>query len=103
MAGTLTDERFDVVEALQSYAAERGITLLDVAIGALAAQPAVGSVIAGATSPEQVKANVAAAEWIPSARGPDRARQDRAEQAPAVLRAASALSRRGRAPRAAPR
>ena len=64
--GTLTDERFDVVEALQSYAAERGITLLDVAIGALAAQPAVGSVIAGATTAEQVKANVAAAEWIPT-------------------------------------
>jgi aryl-alcohol dehydrogenase-like predicted oxidoreductase len=66
MASTLTNERFDVIEALQSYAAERGITLLDVAIGALAAQPAVGSVIAGATTPEQVKANVAAAEWIPS-------------------------------------
>ncbi len=66
MAGTLTNERFDVVEALQAYAAERGIALLDVAIGALAAQPAVSSVIAGATSPEQVKANVAAAEWIPS-------------------------------------
>ncbi len=66
MTGTLTDERFDVVEALQSYAAERDITLTDVAIGALAAQPTVASVIAGATSPEQVKANVAAAEWIPS-------------------------------------
>ena len=48
--GTLTDERFDVVEALQAYAAERGIALLDVAIGALAAQPAVDSVIAGATT-----------------------------------------------------
>ena len=67
MTGTLTDARFDVVEALQAYAAERSISLLDVAIGALAAQPAVSSVIAGATSPEQVKANVAAADWIPSA------------------------------------
>jgi aryl-alcohol dehydrogenase-like predicted oxidoreductase len=66
MTGTLTNERFDVVEALQSYAAERSITLTDVAIGALAAQPAVSSVIAGATSTEQVKANVAAAEWYPS-------------------------------------
>jgi len=40
---------------------------LDVAIGALAAQPGCSSVIAGATTPEQVKANAAAAEWIPSA------------------------------------
>jgi aryl-alcohol dehydrogenase-like predicted oxidoreductase len=66
MTGSLTSERFDVVEALQTYAAERSITLTDVAIGALAAQPMVSSVIAGATSPEQVKANVAAAEWYPS-------------------------------------
>jgi aryl-alcohol dehydrogenase-like predicted oxidoreductase len=66
MTGTLTAERFDVVEALQSYAAARSITLTDVAIGALAAQPSVSSVIAGATSPAQVKANVAAAEWLPS-------------------------------------
>ncbi len=67
MTGTLTSERFDVVEALQSYAAERNVSLVDVAIGALAALPAVDSVIAGATSPEQVKANVAAAEWTPTA------------------------------------
>jgi aryl-alcohol dehydrogenase-like predicted oxidoreductase len=40
---------------------------LDVAIGALAAQPGCSSVIAGATSPEQIKANAATAEWIPSA------------------------------------
>ena len=67
MTGSLTDERFDVVEALQSYAADRGVSLVDVAIGALAAQPAVDSVIAGATSAEQVKSNVAAAQWQPSA------------------------------------
>jgi aryl-alcohol dehydrogenase-like predicted oxidoreductase len=66
LTGSLTSERFDAVEALQTFAAERGITLTDVAIGALAAQPMVASVIAGATSPEQVKANVAAAEWFPS-------------------------------------
>ena len=41
--------------------------MLEVAIGALAAQPGCASVIAGATSPEQVKANAAAADWIPSA------------------------------------
>ncbi len=67
MTGTLTDARFDVVEALQSYANERSLSLLDVAIGALAAQPGVSSVIAGATTPQQVKENVAAAEWIPTA------------------------------------
>lgn len=63
----LTDEAFDRVEALQRYADERGVSLVDVAIGALATQPAVGSVIAGATKPEQVRANAAAAGWQPSA------------------------------------
>jgi aryl-alcohol dehydrogenase-like predicted oxidoreductase len=59
----LSDERFDKIE---KYAAERGIGLLDVAIGGLAAKPAVASVIAGATKPEQVTANVAAGAWRPS-------------------------------------
>jgi aryl-alcohol dehydrogenase-like predicted oxidoreductase len=63
----LTDAAFDVVEALEVFAADRSITLLDVAIGGLAAQPTVASVIAGATSPEQVAANVKAAQWTPSA------------------------------------
>jgi aryl-alcohol dehydrogenase-like predicted oxidoreductase len=62
----LTDDAFDVVEKLEAFAAERGVTLLDVAIGGLAAQPAVSSVIAGATSPEQVAKNVAAGNWSPS-------------------------------------
>jgi aryl-alcohol dehydrogenase-like predicted oxidoreductase len=57
---------WDVVEALAAFAEERDMGLLDVAVGWLAAQPAVASVIAGATRPEQVRANVAAAEWIPS-------------------------------------
>jgi len=61
-----SEEQFDVVEALEAYAAERGIGLLDVAIAGLAAQPAIGSVIAGATRPEQVAANVAALRWVPS-------------------------------------
>jgi aryl-alcohol dehydrogenase-like predicted oxidoreductase len=61
------DEQFDLIEALQAYAEQRGIGLLDVAIAGLAAQPAVGSVIAGATRPEQVAANVAALRWQPSA------------------------------------
>lgn len=62
----LTDEAFDRVEALEAYASERGLTLLDVAIGGVIAMPAVGSVIAGATRPEQVRANAQAAAWIPS-------------------------------------
>jgi aryl-alcohol dehydrogenase-like predicted oxidoreductase len=62
----LTDRVFDVVEKLEKYAAERGRTLLDVAIGGLAAQPAVASVIAGATKPEQVRANVVAGSWEPT-------------------------------------
>ena len=57
---------FDRIEALEHFAAERGIGPLDVAIGGLAAQPAVASVIAGATRPEQVRANVAAAAWQPT-------------------------------------
>ncbi len=63
---SLTDEVFDVVEALEQFAERRGITLLDVAIGGLAAQPAVASVIAGATSREQVERNAAAGTWSPS-------------------------------------
>ncbi len=57
---------FDAIEALQAYAHERGIGLLELAMGWLAAQPAVASVIAGASTPEQVNANVAAGLWEPS-------------------------------------
>ena len=63
----LTPRRFDLVEALEGYAREHGVTLLDLAIGGLAARPTVASVIAGATRPEQVRANVAAGAWTPSA------------------------------------
>jgi aryl-alcohol dehydrogenase-like predicted oxidoreductase len=63
----ITDRKLDLVEALIGWAQQHGVTILDVAIGGLAAQPGCSSVIAGATSPEQVKANAAAAEWIPSA------------------------------------
>lgn len=61
------DPRFDVVEGLEAFARQRSLNLLDIAIGGLAAQPAVASVIAGATSPDQVRANVAAGAWRPSA------------------------------------
>jgi aryl-alcohol dehydrogenase-like predicted oxidoreductase len=62
----LTDETYDVLEALDSFAGARGVGILDVAIGGLAAKPAVASVIAGATSPEQVAANVNAGNWHPT-------------------------------------
>lgn len=58
---------WDTIEALEAYAAERGLRLIDVAIGGLAAQPAVASVISGATSPEQVLDNVRAGSWEPTA------------------------------------
>jgi aryl-alcohol dehydrogenase-like predicted oxidoreductase len=59
------DETFDRLEALETFADERGVALLDVAIGGLLAEPAVGSVISGATKPEQVRANAAAGDWQP--------------------------------------
>jgi aryl-alcohol dehydrogenase-like predicted oxidoreductase len=59
----LTDENLDRVEALTGLAESRGHTLLDLAISWLLVRPAVASVIAGATKPEQVRANVAAAVW----------------------------------------
>ena len=58
---------WDRVEALEAYAAERSVSLLALAIGGLIAQPAVASVISGATRPEQVAANVEAGLWEPSA------------------------------------
>lgn len=63
----LAAANWDVIEGLQRFADERGITTLDAAIGGLAAQPTVASVIAGATRPEQVRANAAAGRWEPSA------------------------------------
>jgi aryl-alcohol dehydrogenase-like predicted oxidoreductase len=63
----LDDAKLDRVEQLEAFASERGVTLLEVAIGGLLAQPAVASVIAGATKPEQVRANARAGSWEPSA------------------------------------
>ena len=57
---------WDVLEALTAYGSARGLSLLDVAIGGLAAQPAVVSVIAGATSAEQLRANARAGDWEPT-------------------------------------
>ena len=59
----LTEATHDRLDALTAWAAERGHTLLDLAIAWLGANPAVGSVIAGATKPGQVIANAAAGDW----------------------------------------
>ncbi|MFL5859854.1 MAG: aldo/keto reductase [Solirubrobacteraceae bacterium] len=59
-------EQFDLVEALQRFADARGVPLIDVAIGALLGREIVSSVIAGATTPDQVRANAAAGRWSPS-------------------------------------
>jgi aryl-alcohol dehydrogenase-like predicted oxidoreductase len=58
---------WDVVENLQKFADARSLTLLEVGIGGLAAQPGVASVIVGATKPEQVLANAQAGGWEPAA------------------------------------
>lgn len=63
----ITEDKLDRVEALIGWARQHGVTVLDVAVGGLAAQPGCSSVIAGATSPEQVKANAQAASWVPAA------------------------------------
>ncbi len=57
---------WDQLEAFSAFARERDLTEVQVAFSWLAAQPSVGSVIAGATSPEQVRQNAAAAAWSPS-------------------------------------
>lgn len=60
----LTGDAFATIQRLQAFAAERGHSLLDLAIAALIARPAIASVIAGATSAEQVVMNAAAASWV---------------------------------------
>ena len=75
---------WDVIEGLEKFARERGVTLLDVAIGGLAGQPAVASVIAGATSPEQVVGNARAAAWSPT--GDDLAELDDIAPTPRAAR-----------------
>ena len=59
----LTDENLDKVEALIAYAESRGHTILELAISWLLAHRVVASVIAGASSAQQVRANVGAAGW----------------------------------------
>jgi len=64
LAGRQIDERdLETVEALERVGAERGRGILELAVGGLASIPGVASVIAGATSPDQVRANAAAGAW----------------------------------------
>jgi aryl-alcohol dehydrogenase-like predicted oxidoreductase len=79
----VTDDKLDRVEKLAGWAQQHGVTILDVAVGGLATQPGCSSVIAGAMSPEQVKANAAAADWVPSAE--ELADLDRVVPGPAAL------------------
>lgn len=65
--GLASDENFTKIEALQAFAEKRGHTILELAMSWLATHPCVSSVIAGATTPEQVRANAAAATWKLSA------------------------------------
>jgi aryl-alcohol dehydrogenase-like predicted oxidoreductase len=60
----LADATMDVVDELERFAQQDGHSLLELAIAWLAAKAVVASVIAGATRPEQVIANVRAADWV---------------------------------------
>jgi aryl-alcohol dehydrogenase-like predicted oxidoreductase len=65
--GWANDENFTKIEKLEAFAKGRGHALLELAMSWLASQPCVTSVIAGATTPEQVRTNAAAANWRLSA------------------------------------
>ncbi len=65
--GYVTDAKLDIVEALAAWGESHGVSLLTIAISGLAEQPGCASVIAGAMSAEQVRANAATTEWVPSA------------------------------------
>jgi aryl-alcohol dehydrogenase-like predicted oxidoreductase len=73
--GTLNDRNFDIVEGLEAFAAARGHTLLELSMSWLAGLPNLTSVIAGATAPQHVRANVSAVNWDMTAE--DRAEIDR--------------------------
>jgi aryl-alcohol dehydrogenase-like predicted oxidoreductase len=62
-SGFMSDKNFDIVEKLEAFVKSRGHTLLELAFSWLAARPTVASIIAGATKPEQIDANVKAAAW----------------------------------------
>ena len=59
----LTDENFDIVDNLHKFANKTGHSILELAFGWMASRPTTASIIAGATKPEQIDANVAAVNW----------------------------------------
>ena len=63
----VTGAKLDIVERLATWGDAHGVSVLEIAIACLAGQPGCSSVIAGAMSPEPVKANAAAADWVPTA------------------------------------
>jgi aryl-alcohol dehydrogenase-like predicted oxidoreductase len=60
----MDDANFDVLEKLEAFVKARGRTMTELAFSWLAARPTVASIIAGATKPEQIEANVKAASWV---------------------------------------
>src|ERR1041384_1971244 len=62
-SSVMTERNFDIVEKLEGFVKARGRTMLELAFSWLAARPTVGSIIAGATKPEQIEANAKAADW----------------------------------------
>jgi aryl-alcohol dehydrogenase-like predicted oxidoreductase len=60
----MSDTNFDIVEKLEAFVKKRGRSMTELAFSWLAARPCVSSVIAGATKPEQIEANVKAADWV---------------------------------------
>jgi aryl-alcohol dehydrogenase-like predicted oxidoreductase len=63
----LTKQAFDTIDKVQAYSEAHGVSMLEVAVGGIAAQPSVASVIIGASSAEQVRMNVKAGDWTPTA------------------------------------
>jgi aryl-alcohol dehydrogenase-like predicted oxidoreductase len=70
----IDDERLSIVEQLIAWSAARGHSLLDLALSWHTSHPLIASVIAGATTPTQIEANVAASTWALTAA--DRAEVD---------------------------
>jgi aryl-alcohol dehydrogenase-like predicted oxidoreductase len=65
-AAWLKTADWDTIEALERFADSAGVSMLEVAIGGLAAKPGIATIIAGATTPQQVRANAQAGMWIPT-------------------------------------
>ncbi|MGA0275683.1 MAG: aldo/keto reductase, partial [Dehalococcoidia bacterium] len=59
----LTSENFDLLDQLEVFVEKRGHTLVELAFAWLLSRPTIGSVIAGASTPDQIKQNAAASEW----------------------------------------